>query len=90
MAAFKCCALALVSFWRSSSEEAPVLAVMAAESSLYLVNSASISSATLGNGAFAFRAQKKSLDARSNPFFVLPVDVDGLLSSSGDSITTPA
>jgi hypothetical protein len=41
MAALRCCALALVSFWRSSKSLTPVFLVIASASSLYLVSSAS-------------------------------------------------
>jgi hypothetical protein len=41
MAALRCCALALVSFWRSSKLVTPVFFVMASASSLYFVSSAS-------------------------------------------------
>lgn len=65
MAALRCCALALVSFCRSSRSATPVFFVMAAVSSLYLVSSASMSSATWGKGTPAFLLQKKSLAFRS-------------------------
>lgn len=65
MAAFKCCAEALVSFCRSSMDDAPVFFVISFASSLYLVNSVSMSSATCGNGTPALRFQKKSLELRS-------------------------
>ena len=41
MAALRCWALALVSFWRSSKSLTPVFFVIASASSLYLVSSAS-------------------------------------------------
>lgn len=65
IAALRCCAEALVSFCRSSSEDAPVFLVMSFASSLYFVSSASMSSATCGNGTPALRNQKKSFEFRS-------------------------
>ena len=83
IAAFKCCAEALVSFCRSSIDDAPVFFVISFASSLYRINSASISSATCGNGTPAFLAQKKSLAVKSYAF--LDVPLAGLFSSIGVS-----
>lgn len=46
MAALRCCAEELVSFCRSSRDDAPVFFVISFASSLYFVSSASMSSAT--------------------------------------------
>lgn len=56
MAALRCCALALVSFWRSSKSLTPVFFVMASASSLYLVSSASMSSVSKPPGHYDFGA----------------------------------
>ncbi len=86
MAALRCCALALVSFCRSSNDDAPVLRVISFVSCLYRLSSASMSSATCGNGSGAFLFQKKSVALMSYVFLVTPRA--GFFSSTGVSMVT--